>query len=225
MIDTIDAELVILGAGNSIEKVLDVKTGYSVKYYCKNILENTTDGYLKQLIYDLVEYGSAAQYFTDYRVEGSGNASVNSFIATEPSSAVPENSDAMVIDGNTTATCKIKAVGVRYDVVNKIFVKIYSETNAFTVTVDETEYTAADCEDLGENVYKLVLDGLKATELGKVYNIVLNNGEADVTTLEYGAYAYAKAVYDNELAEDFQKDLAIALYRYGKSAKSYVDAQ
>lgn len=226
MIDTIDAELVILGVGNSVETVLDVKTDYSVKDYCKNVLNTTNDGYLKQLIYDLVEYGSAAQYFTNYRVEGSGNASVNSFIAAiEPSIAVPENSDAMVIDGNTTATCKIKAVGVRYDVVNKIFVKIYSETDAFTVTVDETEYTAADCEDLGENVYKLVLDGLKATELGKVYTIVLNNGENNVTTLEYGAYAYAKAVYDNELAEDVQKDLAIALYRYGKSAKSYVDAQ
>lgn len=225
MLDTIDAELVLLGAGNSIEKVLDIKSDYSVKDYCKNIIDTTSDGYLKQLIYDLVAYGGAAQYFTEYRLLGVGNGAVSGHISINPSSAIPEDSDAMVIIGNTADDCHIKSAGVRFDEVNNLFIKVYCLNDAFVITVDGTEYTAADCEALGENIYKLKLEDLAAIELSKTYTIVLNDGENDVTTLEYSAFAYAKAVYDNDSALDVQKDLALALYRYGLSAKAYVNAQ
>ena len=220
MVDTIGAQLVILGDGNAVEEVLDIKNNYSVKDYLKTLLTLDLEAEVKQMVHDLIAYGTAAQYYTEYYDSGV----IGNLIAYTPSEALPEESDKMILVGNEDATCKLLAAGVRYDVVNKVFVKIYSESDSFKLTVDGTEYTAEDCELVAENTYKLYLDPLTASELDRRYEIALVNGEAEtVSTLEYGAYAYVKAVYDNDGASDAQKDLALALYRYGKSAAALAD--
>lgn len=221
MMDEIDAQLVLLGDGDTVAKVLDVKNNYSVKDYLVALKAENEDPEIDQLIDDIAAYGQAAQIYMNYNPAATP---VDHIIGCDPSEALPADSDKMVVTGNTDAKCKIVSAGVRFDVVNKVFIKVYSETDTFKIIVDGVEYTVADCELVAENTYKLYLEPLTAPKLGKRYAIELKNGEAEtVATLNYGAYAYVKAVYDDAGAEDAQKALALALYRYGQSAAALLD--
>lgn len=232
MTDSINAELVVLDETfENVVKVLDVKTGYTVEEYLGNLLEDTDDGYLRTLLCDIVAYGRAAQYYMNYAENGAVGDKIGNYWQYNVSTAVPEDSEAIVITGNESETCKFTAVGVRYDSRNSVYVKIYSE-NHFSVDVSlyGCGYTWANTtleeaiKPVGENVYIFRLEPMTVLEYDNVFTIVLNDGTNDVAAIEYGVYAYAKAVYDNESAPDVQKDLALALYRYSKSARAYSDS-
>ena len=230
MTDAIDAELVVLDETfENVVKVIDVKTGYTVEEYLGNLLEETDDGYLRTLLCDIVAYGRAAQYYMDYAEDGAVGDSIGTYWQYYVSTVLPEDSDALVITGNESETCKFTAVGVRYDSRNSVYVKIYSEddfeANVFIYGCPYVwAYPENACVEIEENVYKLKLEPMTVLELDNVFEIVLNDGVNDVATIEYGVYAYVKAVYDDESAPETQKDLALALYRYSKSARAYDDS-
>ena len=232
MTDAIDVELVVLDETfTNVVKVLDVKAGYTVEEYLDNLLEETDDGYLRTLLCDIVAYGRAAQYYMDHTeyVVGDG---IGNYWQYNVSTAVPEEADAIVITGNESESCKFTAVGVHYDSRNSVYVKIYSEKviSKVDVFLYGWGYTWANITPeealqlVDENVYIFRLEPMTALELDNVFTFVLNDGANDVATIEYGVYAYAKAVYDSESAPKVQKDLALALYRYSKSVRAYSDS-
>lgn len=232
MTDAINAELVLLDESfTNVVKVLDVKTRYTVEEYLDNLLEETDDGYLRTLLCDIVAYGRASQYYMNYTENGAVGDSIGNYWQYNVSTAVPEESDALVITGNENETCKFTSVGVRYDSRNSVFVKIYSEGDFdVNVSLGGSPYVWANTTPeealrlVDENVYIFRLEPMTVLELDNVFTIVLNDGTNDVATIEYGVYAYAKAVYDSETAPQTQKDLALALYRYSKSAIAYSDS-
>lgn len=86
------------------------------------------------------------------------------------------------------------------------------------------DYTLSDFDEIGENSYLLMTDGIAALDFGTMYTvelITLDGGENVVQTLEYGINSYVYSVQnDPDMAE-----LAQRTYLYGVSAKAYTDAK
>ena len=204
--DPIDAELIAIKGGN--EEVVGSKAGYSVEENLIN-LANTykDDAKLVALIHDMLAYGKAAQAYKEYNtsdVIGDG------FTIT-PSTATPDQSDAAKFSGTDTY---IYSAGVRFDDVNKLYF-IFKDLGDATVTVNGKEYTTDDMVDMGDGYHKLYTGAISATQLGTVYTVVAGN-----STLTYSTSAYALS----KMSDDNMGELALALYRYGVSAKAYVEA-
>ena len=217
--DTIDAAL--YAVNGETETKLAEKTGYSIEQNCKDLLsQNGTDAPLVQFINDLLVYGAAAQTYTGYNTTDLVGAGMDLTVGT----AVPPVSDKMTITGNDNADCYIKSVGVWFDTTNNLYLKIFASDDSFTVAVDGQTYTAADCEALGSNVYKLTCDALAATALDTVYTFSLDYAGSACAQLDYSANAYACAVLTGSSSNEKMMALAQALYCYGLSAESYVAA-
>ena len=205
--DLIDAELIAIKGGN--EESVGSKAGYSVEENLIN-LANTykDDAKLVALIHDMLAYGKAAQEYKEYNtsdVIGDG------FTIT-PSTATPDQSDAAKFSG--TDTYIIYSAGVRFDDVNKLYF-IFKDLGDATVTVNGKEYTTDDMVDMGDGCHKLYTDAISATQLGTVYTVVAGD-----STLTYSTSAYALS----KMSDDNMGELALALYRYGVSAKAYAEA-
>jgi len=217
--ETITASLVLLeDDGVSVARVLR-KHVYSVQQYIRELREGELDDTTVALIDALLVYSYYASWYmdTDYSLLDYVGA------AGAESEAVPTESDKMTMVGNKNADCKFTVAGVRFGAQNRVYVKIYSTTADFTVTVGEKVYTAADCEEVESNVYKLTLDPMTAGELiDTVYTLTLSDGESDVSVLTVGLAGY---VYGRMAGEDnVGLKLALAVYRYGVAAKAYAEA-
>lgn len=206
--------------GETELKVNELK-GYSIEQNCKDLLQqNSTDATLVQFVNDLLVYGAASQTYNGYDLENLVGDDMNLTVGT----AAPSVSDKMTITGNENADCYIKSVGLWFDTANHLYLKIYAKDDSFLVNVGGKSYTAADCEALGGNVYKLTCDALAATELDTVYTIMLGYDNATCANLLYSANAYAYAILNGGSSNDKMIALARAMYCYGVSAEAYVAA-
>ena len=75
----------------------------------------------------------------------------------------------------------------------------------------------------GVTVYKAVLEGVSAIDVDKKFTAeILSNGSAVGNEVTYSVKSYANAMLTSK--NENMKSLALALYNYGLSAKSYVEA-
>ncbi len=223
--DLIDAELLLDG------EVVSSHNGYSIKQNCLNLLEKTPAqlglsdakyALLKTLIADLLAYGQAALEYTEYPAD---DAILDGSEELDFSDKTPVVNDKLTLSGNSDAALHIKSATVRFDTVNKLRIKLYiANAEGVTVTVNGTEYTVADLAFMGNGIYMLSTNAILATEFDAVYTVVLSrNGDA-VATLTYSVNAYAYSMYTSATASNGMKTLAVALYRYGASAKAFANA-
>ena len=167
------------------------KTEYSVETAAMGYLTTKSTAILAQA---LLEYCVAAADYVDE--DDDANYTEDRVIETNPGKSITDNE-------------KVTAVGVNFDYVNKIYVKLNASA---TVTFNGV---AAEVEDLGNGVYIAYSDALTALQFNDTVTIVVD----DTTTVTYSinAYAFAKQNADNvEMA-----NLAITLYYYGVAAESY----
>ena len=108
------------------------------------------------------------------------------------------------------------AAGVRFDYVNRIFVKIAAPSlDGVTVYADGVAVEICESED--EGVYVAYSNPVSALEFGEKVTFTLSVGGNAVQTLVYTVNDYALTKYtDSEIGA-----LSLALYRYGKSAVAY----
>ena len=182
---------------------------YSVKQYAEDMLGKAdSSDELKQLLTDMLYYGAAAQNYKNYNVENLATNGVENLGA--PSGVTPETTDFTLVNNETGGEypAYFKGAGVRFDAVNSIYVKL-STTENVTLKING--------EDVAVNGTTVYTDGIKATEFGTTYTFELYCDGVLMQTLTYSvnAYAYAKQ------GESAMGELALALYRYGKSAKAY----
>ena len=228
--DTVNASLLIDG------EIIDTVNDYSVKAYCASLLgsiENKTlDGYtdaqyaaLKQLVYDILEYGAAAQVYRNYKTD----ALVNDGIEGAREFTELDNTRAAVVGDPTEGADHFVSAGVRFDYVNSIFVKFTAGSDATVVRVTDKatsitkEYTLGDCTEVSAGVYILYTDGILPTQFDTVYTIELRSGETVLQTLDYSICAYVYYI-QNETdggALTPMAELARALYNFGISAIEY----
>ncbi len=203
MTDNIKAEL-LLG-----DTVVDTLAQYSVQQNAINLLADNPSNELIQFITDMLYYGEAAQNYTKYNTDKLATSGVTGL--GTPSTATPDDSWAMSLTTNTTPnTVYFRAATVWFDTENGIIVKLNDATNA-TLKVN------------GENVtldgLQYMISGIKATEFDTVYTFELYENDVKIQTLTYSinAYAYSKQNSSNTN----MANLALALYRFGKSADTY----
>ena len=188
--------------------VVDSKV-YSVKMYAQDILNNSksTDE-VKRLVSDMLYYGAAAQKYKGYNVENLATDEVENLLAATDNA--PDSTNFTLVKNSEISSypAYFTGAGVHFADVNKIYVKL-STTENVTLKING--------EDVAVNGTTVYTDGIKATEFGTTYTFELYCDGVLMQTLTYSvnAYAYAKQ------GESAMGELALALYRYGKSAKAY----
>ena len=190
--------------------------GYTVEANLLGIYSNADDT-LKQLIHDTLIYGQTAKEYT-------GNDTPDIDTSKLVGNGIsPTVSDAMTMQGNETQSIKITSVGVRFDCYNSYYVKIYiADTSLFdSVTVDGARYGLSDMISLGDGYYQLYFGSVDATNFDTRVTIELNSKSGTVAKLTYSINAYAYEMQTSTEASAKMKNLALALYRYGKSAEAY----
>lgn len=209
MTNNINATLVFNG------RVLDSMTEYSIQTYAKNQLKKIengeladTEGKLKQLLTDMLYYGAAAQNYKGYNTTKLATDGVDNI--GDPSTATPTTSDFTLVKNEEISSypAYFKSATVWFDNVNKIRVTL-STTENVTLTINGEEVKIESTT--------IYTDAIKATEFGTTYTFVLSCNGVVMQTLTYSVNAYAYAMQNN--AE--MRELALALYRYGVSAKAY----
>ena len=208
--DSIDAYLIKKGG-----EVVSSRTGYSVKAYLTDLVndENNKDNSaLLTLAADILAYGAAAQKYVDYNSDNLVNAG---FPVAGSELDPAEATDRKVITKNDHENTYVSGLGVRFDYVNSIFVKVVApsiEGVTLKINGQEVELVAYGNGYIGYSagVSALKFDGDIQVELSL-------NGEL-VSIIEYSVNSYILTKYAGESA---MAELATALYRYGASAVAY----
>ncbi len=206
--DTISAELYKNG------ELVDSKSSYSVKEYVVATLAAASGSTeLCQLLSDLLVYGREAQKYVEYKVYNLVTDGVDLSAASNAAPSTEDNNKSVTANDGEV---KFTAAGVRFANNNRIYVKLTAPTlDGVTVSVNgiNLEITKAN----GNNAYIAYSDAISALDFAEKVIFTLSvNGEA-VQTLTYTVNDYALAKYnDAEIGE-----LALALYRYGKSTVAY----
>ena len=107
-------------------------------------------------------------------------------------------------------------MGVRFDYINSVFMTFKApSTDGITVKINSVE---AEIQTVTNGKYKVYSNGLSPLEYAKelVFEIYYNGNLVQTVNYSLNSYAYALGDTNNAMAE-----LAIALYRYGKSAVEY----
>ncbi len=217
----IDAELLIDG------ECVDAKTDFSVEKYCAEALAlHSDDAALVSLINDLLIYARAAEKY----LLGESAIAADMDLTTSEYTPSAED-DELIIDGNESEKLFVYSAGVRFDTVNRVFFKIYSETENFSVDLRDAKtssvitLTAEDLEYAG-GYYIAYSAPIYATDFGSagLQRITLKDADGStVSEVVYTVNTYAYYMSADSTDEDMAA-LALALYRYGKSAEAYKNA-
>ena len=202
MATEISVELIVNGV------VVETMT-YSIKQYAQSMLNDAGNSdKLKRLVSDMLYYGAAAQTYKEYNLDNLATDGVENLLSATDDA--PTTTDFTLVKNTeiNAYPAYFKGAGVHFADVNKIYVTL-STTENVTLTVNGTEVAVT-----GTTVYT---EGILATQFGTTYTFVLSCDGVVMQTLTYSvnAYAYAKK------GESAMGKLALALYRYGVSAKNY----
>ena len=201
------------------ETVLAAMENYSIKTYAQNKLNDpASSDALKQLLTDLLVYGDAAY---NYKYETTGETPATSGVANigTASTATPNNEvdNKFALSTNEEAgsyPVYFKSVTVWFGDTNKIRAALVLtegvDASKITVTINGVDATVS-----GSYIYT---DAILATGFDTIYTFVLSYDGVVMQTLTYSVNSYAYKMKANaEMSE-----LALALYRYGVSAKAYI---
>lgn len=217
---------------NGVETVVDTYTEVNGEYVF-TLAGIGPQNYQDEITAELV-YGGATIYTKDaYTVE----ASLNGYVADEDTKALAEAtlaycaaakayvSDEITstekVEGTVAETgksitnnVKVTAVGVNFDYVNKIYVKLNDEASV--------KFGDNDAVNVTDGI--AYSDALTALQFNDTVTIVVDN----TTTVTYSVNAYAYTIYTKYVnAEDLTEkqlemyNLAVTLYNYGAAAKAY----
>ena len=221
MCDNIKAEL-LLGTN-----IIDTKESYSVKQNAQALLTeykgSTSDRgkAIVRLATDMLYYGDAAQKYTDYNTNTLATSGVTDI--AEASTLLPSENDKRVLAGNTYTKIKIFEANVFFDSVNKLSFDLYIDENkkeGCIIKLDGESIALSTLESVGEGYYRLVTGSISAINFDKQFILTLLNGTNTVSELKYSVNSYSYSMMTNTDDENM-KQLALALYRYGVSAKAY----
>ncbi len=232
MTEPLDAELRMDGQADALDSLI----GFRIVDYCSKMLKRSTLDYEKQLLVDLVEYGTAAQHYTGYRTDQLANADAEYLAAKEAASAAPGTAlppvSVRTLTGSANANgTRLSTVGLRCDYNNRLYLKLrVAAADLDSVSVDvaigessPVSYEKSDLTAEGEGVYRLETEPLSVTDFGKTVTFTLKVGGETVQVLTYGVNVWCYTVgKEGSTYPEVSKALAAATYRYGKAAADYI---
>ena len=196
------------------------RKGYTVKAYLEELLVmDGVDGKTKTLVVDLLNYGAAAQTYSNYKTE----TLVNADLTAEQKSlatAFDEAGAESVLAVNNTETVSFKGARLWLDSEVNIGLKIAlaegvdKNVVSVKVTIGGVEHTDVTLADNME----IIVSGISATQFHQtIWVEVLIDGVETGATCTYSVNTYVARTYN---AGNANADLAKALYCYGVSAKA-----
>ncbi len=230
--------------GNNGEKKGKVYT-YTVKEYADYILSHMSanEGDVSkatiQLVKGMLNYGGAAQKYFGYKTDKLASDGLNLTETVFNDTSIMNN---ITNDAN-------KASVTYYNAQDKItFKSAYLSLNSTTdlcvyvqfaddVTVNEntfgiwcnTDQISKDQYEVTkvneENCYKIILHGMKASQLQEKYDFYVELSDTEIAELKYGATSYAYTVMSSECDNinniESLREVLKALYAYGSCAEEY----
>lgn len=201
----------------SVDGLPTVTYKTSVRDYLLDVAkEHFGDAALLTLIADLLEYGAAAQKYTDGSLDDSELVNYGTTLTPSAFSAPPPSVKLKTVV-DTEDGFDLTAVGLRFENVNKLFVK-FTAGDGFRITVNGDDLTERAA--LSGGVYTVYTDGVPASEFGMTYTFALYKGPTLLQTLTYSVDSMVAAKCGS--ADAATAALARATYNYGVSAAAYV---
>ncbi len=222
-------------------EVLGAALTYSVKSYCKNMLNNVnyqTDDYamLRRLLVDILLYGEAAQLYSGYKTDNL----VSSFLSDEQRAMGTDVTAAMNYASVRKKNCatvenplaSIETAALFLEAA--VDVQFKYEADDLTglrvvVTEDEAganvlgEYPADASLIDGNGRYYVTFDYLNAAQMRKtVYATVMKGSEKVSNTFRYSIESYVYSMTGREGYESLGL-LLDAMMRYGDSAATFAE--
>ena len=202
--DVLSAQLVIDGTADAKAKDMTVKD------YCMELINGSTDAHLINLVKDLLVYGREAQKYVGYRTD---KLVVDNDFAGTTFDAL--KSDSKYHAKNTLETTKFKSGALYFDNTNKLMFRFITDSiDNLKVTINDKEVTPVADGD----TYVVMTDSIAATGFDDIYTVKLILNDETVSTLECSVKAYVYQMQNNSKMSAF----ANATYAYGLSAKRYV---
>ena len=171
------------------------------------------------LLSDVLRYGAAAQAYLNYKTDDLVTEGVENLVAVNASvipNATIDNIREIVYHTEKNSALTFSAAGVRFDFDNKTYVKITAESlDGVTVRVNGV---AAEILPSDDGRYIVYSESISSLGFGNEVVFELYSGDNLLETLTYSINSYVCSKYDKENA---MADLALALYRYGKSTEEY----
>ena len=211
--ETITATLHTVGYG-------DVVCSTSVREYLLDVAARfSTDDKLVTLVADTLEYGAAAQRYVDPSVADEELVNYGTALTPSPFVTPPVGVRSKTKNGQSDGF-DFTSVGVRFENVNKIFVK-FTAGGGFRLEENGADVTSLAEERGGEYVF--YTGGVEAANFDRTYTFRLYDGETLVQTLTYSVNSMVASKYADP--DEPTAALARATYNYGVSAKAYADPE
>ena len=207
--------------------------GYSIRQYCVNRLNNSTDQEFKTLLSDLIAYGSAAQKYTGY----DASRPVSDHMAADAPAYAPTvfSSEKLAsikkASGTDDAAVSLLAQNVELSNAVALVIKFNAaDLNGLSVKaqVYDRTVTFSDAEIYTDGTYNqkpcdyIVFSDINATEYDMPITFTFwKNGQQAGRTLTTSVNSYIFSKYNSEDA-DFA-GMVQNLYNYGVSAHNYIN--
>lgn len=195
------------------EYVLAILENYSIQQYAQNKLNDSNSSTeLKQLLTDMLYYGAAAQTYKNYNTDNLATSGVENLGCASTATPAAPATPATPVKNTEVSSYPVYFTGatVWFGDVNSISVNI-NKLEGATLTVNGVEV------ELTSTTYTTA--GLLPTELDTEFVFALYHDGVLMQTLTYSVNAYAYKMQNNTN----MSELALALYRYGVSAKAYIN--
>ena len=234
MSDVIDAKL-MLGDGAALVPVAE-KNGYSIREYCTELIKTSDSAELKNLLWDLLSYGTEAQKYLGY--------STDRFLAggllLPEKDLLPTEEDKVSITNNYNGNCKVVSKPkVIFNGKARIEIKmLILDMSLAEIYVNGEQYDTAKLVPLGDSTYLLTVDEILAQDINQRNEIQLLYAGAEATNIKTGisSHLYTMMLDKAQIEEDLanyekptkevneeEYSLFVALYRFGISASAYFE--
>ncbi len=218
------------------EKELTGKT-YSVKEYCKNMLENpqvTENEALYKVLVDLLNYGAAAQEYKDYKPDALVNGDLTGEQKQHGTQQDVTPVDALNIENKDDASHTVPWLGAGLSLGSTIALRFTVRVEEEGITDPNSELSVAinglnGCthefvknESSSDNRYYLYIRGIAANQMSKEFTVVISKDGSPVSgKLTYTVDSYAAEVAKDGKADKELKDFTQAMVNYGHSVAEY----
>ena len=225
MNDTIRA---VLHAKKSGEPVVGKELNYSISQYCYSTLGKTSDTKLRTLLVDLLNYGAAAQTYTEYKTDSLVNSGLTAEQRAWGTAADPALHSDKNIKYSTVDDPSVRWAGASLNLKDSItmqFVFTADSTDGVTVRIENEngavlKEIASDEFVTSGGYYIAGYNGLTAGQMSDIVYVTAYHGDTKISnTVSYSieSYAFSKQSDENTKLADLVK----AMMKYGNSAYSY----
>ena len=198
---------------------------FSVLEYCRRVRAAHPTGKVRAVTGALLNFGAAAQLYTDTNVGALVNADLADVAGAGTFSSVSEEH---AVYGGTLGTAHfvkteengVAARGVRFDTGIQLYVRVVDTTGSETCTYSVGGGAAVACKriDLGSNRFAFYTDAISLDDFDEDVTFTLSTGE----TCTYSVQAFVY-YYQDHATDDNGKALARALWAYKTAVTGALD--